>query len=160
MDTFIKLTTKNKQTRRRQTVRNHLDYRAPVGQLAAGVDSNQHEAHVGNRGVGDQTFDIGLGEGHPRTVEDADNTQPHSNWRELCRRVREQRQGETQQTVSGSFQQDPREVNGTGGRSRECASGSQPCSGTTGILTAKAMKKPSINRYSTPLDIGVFSSSS
>lgn len=31
---------------------------------------------------------------------------------------------------------------------------------STGILTAKAMKKPSINRYSTPLDIGVFSSSS
>ncbi len=38
--------------------------------------------------------------------------------------------------------------------------GSQPCSGTTGIFTAKAIKKPSISRYSTPWDIGVFSSSS
>ncbi len=40
------------------------------------------------------------------------------------------------------FQQDPREVNGTGGRSLGVRIGSQPCSGTTGILTAKAMKKP------------------
>ncbi len=43
-----------------------------------------------------------------------------------------------------SFQQDPREVNGTGGRSLGVASGSQPCSGTTGILTAKAMKSPAL----------------
>ncbi|CQR22195.1 Uncharacterised protein [Yersinia enterocolitica] len=53
---------------------NHLDNRALVSQLAAGIDGNQHKAHVRYAGVSNQAFDIGLAEGHPRAVEDADDT--------------------------------------------------------------------------------------
>ncbi len=113
---LIELAADDEQTGRRETVGNHLDHRTLVGQLVAGVDGDQHEAHVGDGGVGNQTFDIGLGKGHPRAVEDTDNAQPHGNRGELGRGVREQRQRETQQTVGRGFQQDPREVNGTGGR--------------------------------------------
>ena len=113
MQTFVQLTTQDEETGSRQAVRNHLDHRALVCQLAAGVDGNQHEAHVGNGGVSNQTFDVVLREGHPCTVEDTDHAQPHGNRRELCGGVREQRQGETQQTVGRRFQQDTRQVNGT-----------------------------------------------
>ncbi len=54
-------------------MRNHLNHRALQRQLAAGVDGNQHKAHVRNRGVSNQTFDISLREGHPGTVEDTDD---------------------------------------------------------------------------------------
>src|SRR5690606_15287450 len=84
MQTFVQLTTQDEETGSRQAVRNHLDHRALVCQLAAGVDGNQHEAHVGNGGVSNQTFDVVLREGHPCTVEDTDHAQPHGNRRELC----------------------------------------------------------------------------
>ncbi len=48
MQTFVQLTAQDEEAGCGQTVRNHLDHRALVRQLAAGVDSNQHEAHVGN----------------------------------------------------------------------------------------------------------------
>ena len=68
---------------------------------------------MGNGGVGNQTLDVVLREGHPGTVEDTDHTQPHGNRCELCGGIREQRQCETQQTVGRRFQQDARQVNGT-----------------------------------------------
>ena len=111
--TFVQLTTQDEETGCGQTVRNHLDNRTLVSQLAAGVDGNQYKAHVGNGGVRNQTFNVVLREGHPGTVEDTDHTKPHRNWRELSGRIREQRQSETQQTVGRGFQQDPRQVNGT-----------------------------------------------
>ena len=116
VQTFVQLAAQNEQTRRGQTVGNHLNHRPLISQLATGVDSNQHEAHVGNGGVSNQTFDIGLGEGHPRAVEDTDHAQPHGDWRKLGGSVREQRQRKAQQTVGRGFQQDAREVDGTGSR--------------------------------------------
>ncbi len=67
----------------------------------------------------------------PRAVENADNAQPHGDRRKLRRRVREQWR-ETQQTVSGGFSRYRRSTEPAVG-ARECASGGQPCSGTTGI---------------------------
>lgn len=49
----------------------HLDHHPIISQLAIGVNGDQHETHVGKRGVGDQTLDIGLYERHPSTIEDA-----------------------------------------------------------------------------------------
>ena len=116
MQTLVKLTAKNKQAGSGQTVSNHLNHRALISQLAAGVDSNQHEAHVGNGGVSNQTLDIVLAEGHPRAVEDTDDAQPHCDGGKFGGSVREQRQRKAQQAVGRGFQQDPREVNGTRGR--------------------------------------------
>ncbi len=116
MQTLVQLTTQNEQTGRGQTVCNHLNHRALVRQLAAGIDGNQHEAHVGHGGVGNQTFNIVLGKRHPRAVENTNNAQPHRDRRELGGSIREQRQREAQQTVGRGFQQNPRQVNGTSGR--------------------------------------------
>ena len=46
MQSLVQLTTQNEQTRSGQAVRDHLNHRPLVRQLAAGVDGNQHEAHV------------------------------------------------------------------------------------------------------------------
>ena len=94
----------------------HLNHRPLVSQLAAGVDSNQHEAHMGDGGVSDQTLNIVLAEGHPRAVENTDDAKPHRDRRKFGGSVREQRQRKAQQAVGRGFQQDPREVNGTRGR--------------------------------------------
>ena len=115
MQTFIQLAADNKHAGGGQAVRDHLDNRALVSQLAAGVDGDQHEAHVRYRGVSNKALDVGLRERHPGAVEDADHAQPHGDWRELVRSLREQRQAETQQAVGRGFQQDARQVDGTCG---------------------------------------------
>ena len=94
----------------------HLDHRALQGLLAAGVDADQHEAHVRDAGERHQALDVGLGEGQEGSVEDADQAQGHGDRRELGRGVREQRQGEAQQAVGRGLQQDARQVHGTCGR--------------------------------------------
>ncbi|MNH20476.1 hypothetical protein D3C79_802500 [compost metagenome] len=113
MQTFVQLATDDEHTGGRQAVSDHLDHRPLVSQLATGVDGDQHKAHMGNGGVGNQTFDIGLCERHPGTVEDTNHTQPHGDRGKLGGRVREQRQAETQQAVGRRLQQDPRQVDRT-----------------------------------------------
>ena len=116
MQALVQLAAKDKQAGSGQAVGNHLNHRALVSQLAAGIDSNQHKAHVGNGGVSNQTLDIVLAEGHPRAVENTDDAQPHGDRGKFGGSVREQRQRKAQQAVGRGFQQNPREVNGTGGR--------------------------------------------
>ncbi len=116
MHTLVELTADDEHTGGRQTVCDHLDHRTLVRQLVARINGDQDKAHVRNRGVSNQTFDIGLRERHPCAVENADDAKPHGDRCELGRRIREQRQREAQQTISGCFQQDTCEVNRTCGR--------------------------------------------
>ncbi|MNS90799.1 hypothetical protein D3C72_1248640 [compost metagenome] len=135
MGAFVQLATQDKECRRRQTVGQHLHHRALQRQLAAGVDADQNEAHVGNGREGNQTLDVGLRERQERTVEDPDQTQGHGERRELGRRIREQWQGETQQAVGRGLQQDTGEVDGTCGR-------------RLGV----SVRQPGVERYDRQLD--------
>jgi len=53
-------------------VREHLHDHALQRLRGAGVDADQHEAHVADRRVRDQALDVVLREAQERTVEDAD----------------------------------------------------------------------------------------
>ena len=87
------------------------------GQLAARVDGDHHEAHVGDAGVGNQPLDVGLGKGQQGAIDDADEAEHHGVGGKLGGRLGEERQGKAQQAVGRGFQQDAREIHGAcGGR--------------------------------------------
>ena len=83
----------------------HLHHRTLQGQLATRVDGDHHKTHVGDAGVGYQPFDVGLGKGHDGTVDDTDQAKHHGVGSKFGGRLGEERQGKTQQTVGGGFEQ-------------------------------------------------------
>ncbi|KMQ89706.1 family transcriptional regulator [Lasius niger] len=107
------LATKDEHPRSGKSMRKHLNDRTLIGQLTGGVDGNQHKTHMRDRGIGNETFDICLREGHPCTVENAKNPEPHRNARKFSRCLWKERQGKTQHAVSGCFNQNPRKINRT-----------------------------------------------
>ncbi len=113
---LVDLAAQDEQRARADAVRDHRDQCALQGQLGTGVDADQHEAHVRDRGVRDQALDVVLGEGHERAVDDADAAQPHRHRREAGRGLREQRQAEAHQAVGGGLEQDSGEVHRARGR--------------------------------------------
>ena len=68
---------------------------------------------MGDAGVGYQPFDVGLGKGHDGTVDDADQAKHHGVGGKLGGRLGEERQGKTQQTVGGGFEQNTGEIHRT-----------------------------------------------
>ncbi len=96
---------------------NHLHDHALHGLLVAGVDADDDEAHVADRGVGNQALDVGLSKGDHTRVDDADHTQPHRDRRERHAGLREERQGEAQHAEGRSLEQDASEIDrACGGR--------------------------------------------
>lgn len=115
MQMFVQLVVENKQICCGQIVSNYLDYCFLIGQLVVGVDSNQYEVYVGYGGVGDQVFNIGLGEGYLCVVEDIDYVQLYGDGCKFGGGIWEQWQCKVQQVVGGGFQQDFCEVDRVGG---------------------------------------------
>src|SRR5690606_24872236 len=90
MHTFVDLTTHNEQCSRRQTASQHHDHQTLEGQDITCIKRQEYEAHVRNRGVGQQTFHICLLECTPGTVEDTNQTQNNREVCKLCRSCREE----------------------------------------------------------------------
>ena len=94
----------------------HLEDRALHADGVAGEDPHGHEAHVGDRRIGDQLLDVGLTEGDQRGVDDGDHAEGEDQRREQVRGLREHRQREAQEAVAAHLQQDARQDDRAGGR--------------------------------------------
>ncbi len=91
---------------RDQAVAQHLEDCALHAGLVAGENPHGHEAHVGDRRIGDQLLDVRLTEGDQRGVDDGDHRQRQHQRREHLRRLREHRNVEQDEAVAAQLQQD------------------------------------------------------
>ena len=60
---------------------------------------------MAHRAAGDSSFDVVLGEGVQRSIDDVDNAKDHQGWRQLKVGIREHLNVETQQGITAHLQQ-------------------------------------------------------
>ena len=97
----------------------------------------RHEAHVADARVGDEAFDVGLGQRHVRAVDDGDGGErQHGRQEELCG-IGKDRQSNPQQPVAAHLEENPARITLPAVGASVWASGSQVCTGNIGTLTAK-----------------------
>ena len=115
-------------------------------------DAEHDEAEVTHRGIRHQLLEVGLDESDERTVQN-----PHDRQREhdgadrrVDRRLREERQGEAQESEGPHFEHDPGQDHRLPVGASTCASGSHVWNGNIGTLIAKARKNaPNSHRAAT-----------
>ena len=61
-------------------------------------DAQRDEAHVADRGVGDQLLEVGLDQGHDGAVDDGDEREHDDEWRPLVGGLRKKGQRETDES--------------------------------------------------------------
>ncbi len=96
----------------------------PLG--GEGEDAHRHEAHVRDRGVGDELLHVGLRQRHERGVDDGDDREEEHEARELLAGDGEHRHREAQETVGAHLQQDCRQDHRACGRGLDVRV-RQPC---------------------------------
>ena len=96
------------QRARDEAVRQHLEDRALDALGVHGEDAHRHEAHMGDRGIGDQLLHVLLHQRDQRGVDDRHDRQREDQRREIGRGEREHRQREAQEAVAAHLQQDAR----------------------------------------------------
>ncbi len=94
------------QGARDEAVVDHLEDRALEALLGEDEDAEGHEAHVADRRIGDQPFEVGLDERHDRAVDDRDEGQHDDDRRERLGGRREQGHGEPDEPVGAELEQD------------------------------------------------------
>ena len=95
----------------------HLDHGALERDFISCEDSEQHESHVADAGVGDKALEIGLGDRKYRAVKNSDYADCHHEGRQLARWAWKERQHETDEPVRTRLQQKSRQDDATGGGS-------------------------------------------
>ena len=134
-------------------VADHLEDRAVDALLVGGEDAHGHEAHMGDRGIGDELLHVLLHQRDQRGVDDGDHRQDEARAAHHVGRHREHRQARTagsrsRPSSAGSPPAPPSPAVGA----CTCASGSQVWTGHIGILTAKLAKKASHSQRLHPAD--------
>ena len=97
-------------------MRQHGDDRTLHGEGVPGKYPEQDEAHVADTGIGNQPFQIRLGESHHRGIKYAHGSQRHGDRGKLMRRFRKQRYNEAQQAVSAGLEHNAGQDNTASGR--------------------------------------------
>ena len=83
----------------------HLQHGAAHAQGIDRTDAQQHEAHVANRTAGDAPFDVVLGEGVKRAVDDVDDAQHYQGGSQQEMDFRQHLHVETHQRIAPHLQQ-------------------------------------------------------
>ena len=105
MCSLIANTDKEEEAARDQAVVQHLQDRAVHPLLVEREDAERHEAHVAHRAVRDQLLEVGLHDRHDRAVDDRDHGEGDDERRKVLRRLREERDRESEESVAAEFQQ-------------------------------------------------------
>src|ERR1700757_4169957 len=77
MHSFLQQTGKNEQRARADSVADHLNNGAFKRDLISGEDTEQHESHVADAGIGNKAFEIGLADSEYGAIEISDHTNGH-----------------------------------------------------------------------------------
>ena len=86
---------------------NHLEHGAADTQGINGPNAHEHKAHVAHGAAGDPSFDVVLGEGVERPVDDVDDSQHDQGRRQDEMDLREHLHVEAQQGIAAHLQQHP-----------------------------------------------------
>jgi hypothetical protein len=100
------------QGSRDEAVVDHLEDRPLEALLGEHEDAERHEAHVADRRVGDEPFQVGLDERHDRAVDDRDQRQHDDHRRERLGGRRVERHGEPDQAIRPELEHDRGEDHG------------------------------------------------
>ncbi|MCY1549268.1 hypothetical protein D9M68_854280 [compost metagenome] len=114
MHTIIDHADAKEERARNDTVREHLEDCTLHALLIGCEDTHGDIAHVRNRRICDQLFDIFLHQSHKRGVDDSNCRECKDERSEIGRCQREHRQRETQETIAAELQKD------TGQNDRAC----------------------------------------
>jgi len=95
----------------------HLHERSAEAGEVEGEEPQHAEPQVADRGVRDQFLHVGLDHRHQRPVDDPDDGEREEERLGGARRLREERQGETEEPVGPELQEDPRQDDRARGRS-------------------------------------------
>ena len=116
MTPLVQVTNQHEQRTGGDAVVQHLVYRAVQALLGERKDAENDKSQMADGGVSYQLLHIGLHHCDQRAVDDADDgKRRRSTGRRFARRVRKQRQAESDQSVSTHFQHDGRQHDGAGG---------------------------------------------
>ncbi len=94
----------------------HGDDAALDAERVGREQADGHDAHMRDRGVGDQLLHVALHQGDQRSVDDGDDREREDEGREIGRGVGQHRQREAQETVAAELQQHAGEEHGPGSR--------------------------------------------
>src|SRR5258705_7463419 len=117
MHPLLKQAGKNEERARTDSMADHLDHGALERYFISREDAEQHESHVADAGVGDEAFEIGLGDRKYRAVKNSDDADCHHEGSHLARWTWKERQHETDEPVRTRLQQKSGQDNATGGGS-------------------------------------------
>ena len=90
-----------------QAMAHHLEHGSADSQGINGTDPHQHKAHVAHGTAGNPAFDVVLGEGVERAVNDVHDPKDHQGWRQGGVSFWKHLHVEAQQGVAAHFQEYP-----------------------------------------------------
>src|SRR5271170_1124569 len=117
MQSFLKEPGKDEECAGTDAVADHLDDGAFQRDFVSGEDSEKHESHVTDAGVGDEAFEIRLSNSQHCAVENSDDADCHHEGSEFTRWAGKERQYEADQPVRACLQQKSRQDDAASGGS-------------------------------------------